>query len=985
MENNQKPSFDYGFGLTEQASNTFYGTQDSNGDMIVPRIQTPTLSPVINLESPPSPKASGDGTSNDLLEENRDSKSTGEAPVGDPTPPLTNSIPDGETSNLDWLNFDPNNLVLNSSGFDFEKVLRDCDASFSDNAGTNSSMFESSLFEEMFPAPPPLSPLFLPPLFPPAPSSPSQGFEQLPTQRQPPLTETLQNLHFSPSGLSNHLPTTIAPQQLHPQSWYSEQAPSPQSFPASPYPNQGTPMAAPSPSRTAMLRAPFANMYPTPTPSQGSASPPTTGMFRAPLASMSRAPVPLQGSPNFLPKMAYQGQPIDPEHARRFLGVGVPPSVPHGTNPSYLLYGNSPPQQSLIPSVKENPQDLAGSPEGSRIGGPRGRKRNAKTVAKYSGEPGPTSNKAKSGLPRGEPQIIHRLKPGYDSDKPWVKTNKNRGLNRRAGRIAAFKPEEIYMPLLKTPAAWDEFTYESTGELAGRRLYEPEEILCFLYKNPHKLTIWLQRNPADSARRYGGMDRGMCRFKNCCADSNTIMPGWYRVTFDENSATNPDIDPMHNAGYVHLYCMEKFLDFPTICHELNVKVDNRALPDEDNSRNKMKYGTDKEVQVALDFVRTCKKTGEAPEEYPPFSSRKRSHQGTLAWLLSMAKFGPHAHEDAMEQQREKKHMSTHEVHLGNLEIYDKYRARAKPKEPQPRDSRRRGSTRRDPSRRVSKKSRRDEYESDESPEPRRRDSTRRDSTKRVSKKRHRDEYESEESEEPTRKHSTRRDSTRRDSTLRDSTRKMSNKRRRDEYESDLSSEESSEELSDHERRRKRQKRSTKEARPKPSKSSKRRREDTPESEESESESESEYERAPEPESESSEDSAEVQQAESSARSQKRRKTQEATGEEEVPNRPMVGEAPEGEKELPCNPDDRSEEELPRKRKSSRMEEIPEEDEPPQMHRKSSRRNNDPDEEEEEEEEEEQEEKSQQRRKSVRDGKRRVDRKMSRGSRGSRHD
>ena len=739
--------FNEDFSLTEQASDTFGDTQDSNGNWILPEMQSPKLSPLQNpspARSPP-PRTPGGGTIEDQSEDLADLASAGEAHVGHATLPLSppkspaNFTQQGSLFNEYWLKYSNDGIEMNGFVFDFENAAQDSHISNSDNLNMNSSTFDHNNFSQAFPVPAPLSPL----------SSPTQDFKHFPVLHQLSSTSTVHPIGISNMAVPDHLPTTATPQELHQAERFSAQDFSPQDLSVLPYPNQVMPMVPPS--------------FPTPQ------------MLQAPVANMTHTHVPYQSPKEFPPTIRPQGQFFEPGFR------GDSSSVPNGVDTSFVFPGNTQYQQFPMPSIEDNPQDLAGSPKESRIKGHGGRKPNAKTVTRDFEEINP-------GFPREEPQIIHRLKPGFDPEKPWIKTNKNMGLNRRAGRIAAFKPEEIYTPLPQTPAAWDDFTYESTGELAGGRLFEPKDIEHFLYANPRELVIWLQREPADSARRYGGMERGMCRFKNCCNDSNTIQTGWYRVTFDENSRTYTDIDPMHNAGYVHLYCMEKFLDFPQICQDLNVKVDNRALVYEDNSRNKMKYSKIGEVEVAQDFVRACRKTGKAPGDYPPFQTRKRSHRGTLAWLLSVAKFGPGADEYAMEQQRQKQQMSIHEVHMGNLELFNKYRVRAKPKEPQPRESRRRVSTRKmakksrrneyesdespKPRRRESIKRRRDDYESDESPEPSRRDTTRRDSTKKVSRKRHRDEYETDESSPEPRKRS--------------STRKSSIRRRRHEYQSDES-------------------------------------------------------------------------------------------------------------------------------------------------------------------------------------------------------
>jgi hypothetical protein len=69
------------------------------------------------------------------------------------------------------------------------------------------------------------------------------------------------------------------------------------------------------------------------------------------------------------------------------------------------------------------------------------------------------------------------------------------------------------------------------------------------------------------------------------------MKGFYRVAFDEQTATGHPVDPFHCAGFVHLWCLEKFCDFPQMCKDLNIQLDIRHLPE---GKNRMAITRDHE-------------------------------------------------------------------------------------------------------------------------------------------------------------------------------------------------------------------------------------------------------------------------------------------------------------------------------------------------------------------------------------------------------
>ena len=184
-----------------------------------------------------------------------------------------------------------------------------------------------------------------------------------------------------------------------------------------------------------------------------------------------------------------------------------------------------------------------------------------------------------------------------------------------------------YKPLYIAPGNWDIFGYNSFGELEAGRTYSAQEIVRYLYSNPQHhvgetynpklggLTLWIQRTPQDSTVGYGHTKAGLCRFKDC-EHNKVIKAGEIRVAFDELTKYIPNLNPKHNAGYVHLCCLEKKLDFPMLCKDLEVKPEDRVLPLERKQKNPMIMQNRMELDHVQRFINFCNENGRAPLSYP---------------------------------------------------------------------------------------------------------------------------------------------------------------------------------------------------------------------------------------------------------------------------------------------------------------------------------------------------------------------------------
>ncbi|MCJ1413161.1 hypothetical protein MMC19_007265 [Ptychographa xylographoides] len=239
---------------------------------------------------------------------------------------------------------------------------------------------------------------------------------------------------------------------------------------------------------------------------------------------------------------------------------------------------------------------------------------------------------------------------------------------------------EIYPPLAIAPADWDCFRYMITGELKNTVSYTTEQIYRFLYNNPgtsqikedSTLILWIQRLPSDSNDRYGGSETSRCRFEECCGKAGLIGQGHIRVAFDELSSTRSNHNPMHNAGYVHLYCIEKLLDFPKICCDLKVQVDERHLPHEipkHKGTNPMQL-PDRDTRIeAKRWIKESEETNGHPLGYPHYTTPNRPFEGTLCSNLTEIMLRNESKVRKRQQaERGGARLSTICGHRGNLEI-----------------------------------------------------------------------------------------------------------------------------------------------------------------------------------------------------------------------------------------------------------------------------------------------------------------------------
>ena len=264
-----------------------------------------------------------------------------------------------------------------------------------------------------------------------------------------------------------------------------------------------------------------------------------------------------------------------------------------------------------------------------------------------SSEPNPESER------RAVLKSPRRLSRAYRGDATQNQPDKSRIQQKNR-----YIENSAYTPLTQAPETWDIFEYTKDGELEPSSLFSAEEINRFLFTHPlhqghhdlkeSQLKLRVHKTPYSSAKRFpNGL---MCRFGDC--PMRTINQGHLLVVVDELSVQHPDHDHFLNAAYFHLWCIERYCDFPKMCAKLNVSAEGRNARKEEGRKNKFCLALADEKKVVEDFVEACcanarRGTGgnpwvtHCPDQQtngcPHFDQQSPPYQGTLCHQLTIAK------------------------------------------------------------------------------------------------------------------------------------------------------------------------------------------------------------------------------------------------------------------------------------------------------------------------------------------------------------
>lgn len=287
-------------------------------------------------------------------------------------------------------------------------------------------------------------------------------------------------------------------------------------------------------------------------------------------------------------------------------------------------------------------------------------------------------------------------KPKTDNKRHWIRKNaQTQGLTTRTGKINQYKDdyENLPHPIGEWASSHYKFKYTDDGEFEQKTM-SARQIEQFILQYPKdnkyaRLKLWIQVSPTDSARRYNSQSWSKCRFRDCPVQREqvgTILHGHFRVSFDEKwHRHRENANPFLTAGYVHLYCMERFLDFPKICKEADVEVDTRQLTSEPKQKFAATLYGHGACGIAQDFVRYASK-GQLHRltefaQYPKHENHPKGapkyYYDTLNYHMTVATTECRATAQIKQFTGKKLQWSHMIVHAGDLEVMLKNAARDK--------------------------------------------------------------------------------------------------------------------------------------------------------------------------------------------------------------------------------------------------------------------------------------------------------------------
>lgn len=187
------------------------------------------------------------------------------------------------------------------------------------------------------------------------------------------------------------------------------------------------------------------------------------------------------------------------------------------------------------------------------------------------------------------------------------------------------------------------FTYNRNAELRG--VFTVNELKAYIMHRFAAATkgsdaqMLIQCVPADSNDRYPTKHvSDKCRFANCIVANRTIKQGTFRVALDEevDKKLKKRYDPFHAAGFVHLYCLEHFIDLAEIAQKCAIVPDNRKLDarvegDSDVSRIHLNKTSASNVRTANDFIVALKS---GLKQATGFDGKPFDYNKTLCWKLT---------------------------------------------------------------------------------------------------------------------------------------------------------------------------------------------------------------------------------------------------------------------------------------------------------------------------------------------------------------
>ncbi|KAJ4405561.1 hypothetical protein N0V82_010295 [Gnomoniopsis sp. IMI 355080] len=254
------------------------------------------------------------------------------------------------------------------------------------------------------------------------------------------------------------------------------------------------------------------------------------------------------------------------------------------------------PTSQMVPMLSSPPVDVrrrAGRVPASSQHLPRQAKRLAGAADQQAVRKQPRSSQQ-----RGVQRESHGVRPPLPDDIAlFVNThhlpnNDGRVPDRRGLKDTTVANDYYYsiskLDDLELPACGKSVSYNGV-EFDSKLSFTSEQFLEYLHcasQRPNCQPILrIQIQPAQYNHRYIRAGQSFkCRFADCPDKRGTILKGQARVCISEFDDEHGDwLNPYHNTGYVHLFCLEKQTNLIELCNdhpEINIVSETRSLAHE---------------------------------------------------------------------------------------------------------------------------------------------------------------------------------------------------------------------------------------------------------------------------------------------------------------------------------------------------------------------------------------------------------------------
>lgn len=153
------------------------------------------------------------------------------------------------------------------------------------------------------------------------------------------------------------------------------------------------------------------------------------------------------------------------------------------------------------------------------------------------------------------------------------------------------KLDDLFLPTCEKTVSYNGVEFDPDLSFEGEEFLE--YLQCASQRPNRQPILRIQIQPAQYNHRYMRAGQSFkCRFKDCPDKRGTILKGQARVCISEFDDEQGNwLNPFHNAGYVHLFCLEKQTNFIELCDDfpgITVLPETRSLAHEPPATTNMR-------------------------------------------------------------------------------------------------------------------------------------------------------------------------------------------------------------------------------------------------------------------------------------------------------------------------------------------------------------------------------------------------------------